>query len=303
MPVKLIEFVQRLILHIIAFVNLQLIKFLSVMKFGFYLSICFFRALSFSKILFVLRSENNFINLTKEKNFKLKNFTSVNYNFNLGFYKRIMEEILFVEDLNKSLIAGGCFTNYVHNNLSLDFPDVFKLFCEQKDIDIYIESTKFAKYKKKYNTRIFKNKKYYPLSFYSMKFIWKDIKINLIFAKNNMALIQKFDFDFIKIFYSYSKHSIYAFCTLFELFDNQIFNILNECHLEPSYLWFYEKKLLEKKIMYFNLKRKFLSNDFIRYDLCRYVKYAFKGFHEMDEEKKIKNIITYYESILTQFLK
>lgn len=303
MPVRLFEFIQGFIMFIIAFVNLQLIKILSVMKFGFQLAFCFIRASSLSKILFALRSENNFINLTKEKNFKLKDFSFVNYNFNRDFYRRIMEEILFEEDLKKSVIAGGCFTNYVHNNFSLDFPDLFKILSEQKDIDIYIQSTKFTKYKNKYNTRIFKNKKYYPLSFYSMKFNWKAIKINLIFAKNKMSLIQEFDLDFSKIYYSYSYHSIYAYCTLFESFENKIYNFLNECNIEPSYLWFYEKNLLEKKIMYFFAKRKFLSDDFIRYDLCRYVKYAFKGFYEKDEEKKIKNIISYYESVLIQFLK
>lgn len=250
-----------------------------------------------------MRAENSYINMTNEKNFKLKEFSSVNYNFNSEFYRNLMEEILFEEDLEKSVIAGGCFTNYLHNNLSLEFPDLFKLFCLQQDIDIYIESTKFAKYKQKYNTRIFKNNKKYPLSFFTMKFCWKDMKINIIFAKNITDIIQKFDLDFSKIFYSYSMNSIYAYITLFELFDDQIFNILNECNFQPSYLGFYEKKLLEKKMLYFYPKRKFFSDDFIRYDLCRYTKYAFKGFYEKAEEKKIKNIILYYESLLAQLLK
>ena len=55
-------------------------------------------------------------------------------------------------------------------------------------------------------------------------------------------------------------------------------------------------------MLYFFPKRKFLSTDFIRYDLCRYAKYSFKGFYEKDDEKKIKEIISYYESVLIQFL-
>lgn len=285
MDFKIFEFIRRFIMKMIAIVSFV------------------FEGSSFKKFLFFLRTKNNFINLTKEKNFKLKTFNYVNYNFNLDFYRRILEEILFEEDLTKSVIAGGCFSNYIHNNLSLDFPDLFKLICEQKDVDIYIETRNFAKYKKKFKTRIFKNKKNYPFLFYSMKFIWKDIKINFIFSKNTMTLIENFDLDFSKIFYSYSKNSIYAYCTLFELFDSEMFNILNEGNFQPSYLWYYEKRLLEKRILYFFPERKFLSDNFIRYDLCRYTKYAFKGFYEKEEEKKIKNMIAYYENVLTQFLK
>lgn len=179
---------------------------------------------------------------------------------------------------------------------------LFQSFYQQKDIDIYIETTEFLKYKKKYNAQSFKYSKYYPSSFYSMKFIWKEININLIFVKNNMAMIEEFDFDFCKIFYSFCENSIFAYYTLFEFFDNKFITNSIDRRLFPCYLNIYENNLLQIQMLWFSPKGKNLNDNFIRYEIFRYIKYAFKGFYEKEEEKKIRSIISYYEEILLNFL-
>ena len=268
----------------------------------FFISIIFI-SIDKETVDFLSNIENEYINISKHKKINMKTFSNVNYNFNTAYLRIIMENVIFKDDLKTSLIAGGYFSNYGQNNLTLEFDRLYSILNKQKDVDIYIETNQITKYIQKYNRKVFKNVKKYPLSFYTLKLVWKGININLIFSDKIMDMINNFDFDFCKIYYSYQKNSIYAHFRLFECFDqiNKNFNL----KISSNYLNFYEKNLSQQMIKFNRLKSPahHFSSNFFRYKLIRYVKYAFKGFYEIQEEEKINNIIFFYQNILLKFLK
>ena len=263
------------------------------------------------KILRIFEIENSktkYIKITSDKEFKIKKFSSVNFNFNVEFYKLLIEEIVFKEDFNRTIIAGGVFSNYHSNCFTIEFPILFDIISNKKDIDIFIETNEISKYIMKYSQIIGKISEYYeyishlgyPFTLFSIKFVWKNLNINIIFVRNNMEIIEKFDFDFCKIFYSYKNNSIYVYQTLLESFETIKFKM--EDDLSPNFLNYYQKSLVDMRKLSLNSKEDIYSIEFIRFKLFRYVKYAFKGFYNKEEEIIVKNIIGYYEQVLIKFL-
>ena len=273
-------------------------------RFSLFFITIMFKTINGDNLDYLTNIENEYINVTKNQKMIMKSFSFVEYNMKTDYLKNIMEKIVFKEDIETSLIAGGYFSNYGRNYLTFEFNRLYSMLNKQRDVDIYIETNSITKYRQKYKRKTFKNVKKYPLSFYTMKLVWQGININLIFSgKNisnkNMYMINNFDFDFCKIFYSYQKNSIYAHYRLFECFDqiNQNYNL----KIASNYLNYYEQTLLAN--MTLNPQISQFSKDFVRYNLVRYIKYAFKGFYVQNEEENVKKIICFYEHVLIKFFK
>lgn len=248
---------------------------------------------------FLFAIDKKFINITEHSKFNIKKFANVLYNFDIDFYKLLIENIVFEDDYSKCLIAGGCFSVYKNNRLSLQFPTIYNYLEKHKDIDIYIETNNIKKYVQKYSKKLIKNTRIYPLCFYTMKFNWKNLKINFIFTKKNIGIknvINNFDFDFCKIFYSYEKKSIFLHYRLFEEFD--VLNLNYGFNIKPKYLNFYENYLIDIRDRMILEEYFSLDKNFIRYKLMRYVKYLFKGFYCKNQENCSANIVFFFENIL-----
>jgi hypothetical protein len=217
--------------------------------------------------------------------------------------------------LDQTIIAGGFFSNYTINPVSIKFPFIFDLLTKEKDIDIYILTNDIKTYVQIYQKKliIFRDRAN-GYSFSSFKILTDNYEtVNFIFpnTKNGItqfSMLNDFDFDFSKIFYSYKFDSVFVHIHLFEDFRN----------LSSTFFPNYKIKDLnvyKKKLNFFykcfstivcemrEEHESCLKRNFWRYDLTRFIKYVFKGFFCYEETEEIIKIISFYEKPLIQFLK
>ena len=163
-------------------------------------------------------------------------YDNMSQNFNIVPYlRRIMNTYVAKEDLSDALIAGGIFWNYRVSQFSQNFPDLFKNFSDQQDIDIFIlddsiNSKQMMYYKKIFEPIWEKTKKLSmrkflgetiteSLSIYdgvdSFKIFHEDGQIiNFIFVSKDkyaslLLFIDDFDFSVSKTYYSYEADALF----------------------------------------------------------------------------------------------
>jgi hypothetical protein len=188
--------------------------------------------------------ERNFINISKNQFLITKiayeplNF-SIDIEINIDTVKNYIDPI----DLDVAIIAGGIFSKYKDNNLiSNEENKVINYFKSNADTDIYIldnDESLFGKYQIRFQNKfeIFKN----PLINYhknnidgfsdSNKSSYKNFKsfkirvtngllLNFIFVTNYnsvVLVVDDFDLDICKCFYSFKLNSIYVPITIFKM--------------------------------------------------------------------------------------
>ena len=226
-----------------------------------------------------------------------------------------MEKLVLPNDLQNSLIAGGYFSNYSLNPVSKQFSEIYRLINQEKDIDLYILTQNIKIYQLIYRKKliIYKNRSNsYQFSSFKIKtegnlsvnFIFPNIKIGMTVKK----LIDSFDFDFSKIFYSYKKHSIFVHVHLLEGCKKIQSEFDLKSNTKDLNVYRYRLEFLYKcfSVMIPELQEyhyEFLPKNFWRYDLTRFIKYVFKGYYSDAEEENLINIISYFEKPLARFLK
>ena len=228
------------------------------------------KQLSFECFNFLTIIDRDYINLTKfEKiNDNPSPFVYENskFNFDKKRLREIMCEFILPNDLEKSLIAGGFFSKYIANNaISVKFANLFKVLSKKSDIDIYISSSEnnhnnYELYKSHLQSRKFKiyddlngNDNQYKFNCFKINTKNGEI-LNFVFVndeyqsreRSNFDLINEFDLDLSKIFYSYHFDSVYVHVSFFKQF-RLICNFFSECFSEINDLRKYEAILSEKK--------------------------------------------------------
>ena len=277
--------------------------------------------ISFIDYNFLAKIDRNFINITKyESDLKSSFFYKNNQlNFDQAYLRKIMIDYVKPEDLNSSLIAGGCFSKYSQNNpISIKFPELFNQIARNSDIDIYIKSPSCDQYM--HLMRKQKLKPYGLCSGAEMAYKYESFKIttknnetvNFVFKSeanedclSTQDLLYDFDLDHAKIFYSYVYDSIFVHISFFTEYRSML-NLKKSSNLKKVQdLDSYAVNLSDQKAMIETVSAQKLKNEvakdtfvkMITTDFIRFIKYCFKGYANTQEdvEKYIELIDFYYK--------
>ena len=82
-------------------------------------------------------AKEKFINITlfNEEEFS-KNFCFLKLNLDRKFYRNLINKLVNKKDRLKSIVAGGCFSKYSLNDISVNFEKIFNLIVQKGDVDI-----------------------------------------------------------------------------------------------------------------------------------------------------------------------
>ena len=114
-------------------------------RFSLFFITIMFKTINGDNLDYLTNIENEYINVTKNQKMIMKSFSFVEYNMKTDYLKNIMEKIVFKEDIETSLIAGGYFSNYGRNYLTFEFNRLYSMLNKQRNVDIYIETNSITK--------------------------------------------------------------------------------------------------------------------------------------------------------------
>jgi hypothetical protein len=286
------------------------------------------KQISFESFKFLCNVDRDFINLTKYENFDDKNsfvYKNINFDFDKKHLRELMREYVQPKDLDRSLVAGGFFSKYVSNNpISLKYAKLFRVISKKSDIDIYIASTEsnhknYELYKSLFLKRNYKV--YDDLKDQDNQYKFDCFKIdtksnetlNFIFLndslqselRTNFDLINEFDMDLSKVFYSYHYDSVYAHVTFFKQFRSIIKHSGTTLSLVKDLRKYKTVVCAKKTYLERSSQGEFLSYvrsdsqdsflNFLTVDLVRFAKYCFKGYYyDNDECEKYTELLGFF---------
>ena len=284
-------------------------------------------SINFEEFFFLNKIENGFIdieslNLTKES----ATFKNMSYSFNKVYFRKIINELVCKRDKDFAVIMGGAFTKYKPNIISEKFPSIAKAIAGKSDIDIYLQNTSYKHYYRKF-TMLGVEIISVHHSHEVLNYIFNTIKIrsnceiiNIIFISKNqyqkiivfkggdkvienptsIDILNLFDYDICKIFYSFYFDKIFAFANLFEKYNEINSKCATKTIVKDLYL---NKKEIEAS-SFANGNISLSNQDFDLYNkVYRYLKYAIKGYFKNAEEAQehILLIEKLYESYFKNY--
>ena len=265
----------------------------------------------------------NYINITQNKNLMSHfKYNKVKLNFDLDFFLPILRNYLDSDDLDKCLVAGGYFTQYLtEDSFEERFIDFLNIFKARKDIDVYIQDDEeivYRKYCKRFNIDSCLSNKDNDYKFQSFKLMINNIPFNFIFSnlknpafitlRTPLDMIYDFDFDIAQIFYSNKLDSVFMILTLFDFYDkfkdclvcewdlnmyDHDFNVvINFCNFNKQSLWFFQTKGQLRK--YWMNESPYILDfiyKFLKTKFLRVLKYYFKGYYlEKNQDSLFKKL-------------
>jgi hypothetical protein len=298
------------------------------------------QSMTSDEYLFISHIDNNYINIDKKPlNEQTSEFNNICYNFDKPKLRFLIESLVDEIDREFCVVMGGNFTKYNKKGLiSVKFPWLYSKICCKADVDIYLLHSHAHKYFIKFehmnldvdiSKSISLNIEYnfFQNAIQSIKVKFNGENINFIFLAcdhfqhdihgtcnifeqninecfNIFSMLDLFDLNICKIFYSYYYDNIYAHVSLFREYNLiiQRCNAKNEiCDLD-----FYRKKIINSDFFKFNklTSKRLLLNYKLYASIIRYFKYSFKGYFIDIKEatvhiETIKELLPFFASFPT----
>lgn len=298
------------------------------------------QSITTDEYLFVSHIDNNYINIDKiPLNEQSAEFNNICYNFDKFKLRFLIESLVDEIDKEFCVVMGGNFTEYNKKGLiSVKFPRLYSKICCKADVDIYLFHSHAHKYfikfehmsldvniSKSFGLNVEYN--FFQNAIQSIKVKFNGENVNFIFLAcdhfqhdihgtciifeqninecyNIFSMLDLFDLNICKIFYSYYYDNIYAHVSLFKKYNL----ISQKCNakIEICDLNFYRKKIIESD--FFKFKKLTSKRLFLNYKLyasiIRYFKYSFKGYFIDTKEanvhiETIRELLPFFASFPT----
>lgn len=257
--------------------------------------------------------DNNFISINSiHLNSDTWVYKQISYNFNKIFLKNLINSYICEKDKKFCVVMGGYFSKYQTDSyFSERFPWLFKQIAKKADVDIYIFHASILHYQRKFRNMGIEiiSRSYLPRISYiinntffaSMKLKIKSQIINIIFLNEKydnksienscINMLDRFDLDICKIFYSYFYDTVFVNVNLL----TKYIKITSKCSVKPIIKDLSKYKADIEKIEFFRdnslLKLRLALNRENYTIILRYLKYCFKNFY-IDENEASEHIET-----------
>ena len=274
------------------------------------------KRLTFENYEFLAKVDRNFVNITKYASELKSSYYYANNRLNVDrdSMRNIMVEFVRPKDLEFSIIAGGFLSEYKSEDaISARFPELYQRISANADVDIYVmekgagsKADKIcATYLSLMNKRKLKvfdycNGDEEGYAFECFKVRTADSRIiNFVFVNKeslygcvrscNIDLVNAFDVDPAKVFYSYKYDSVYAHVTLFKPYRSWHKPLESEYHEFGLYKYIdmleTEKVAIEASLAV-GVKHRVTESLIVALTVgfIRLVKYCFKGYANTREE-------------------